>query len=179
MVDRQIEHYHSRGYEEFLTEVLPSIKCTLDKTLGDEEERFGIAILKAVQNAAMHARDGADKARLDIDLVTTDTDISVTVRADTEKVDVLEYRRKLGRMARDEKIGEMDWRDFVRSSCSRCYFTMLMAVECLYVDVTGKSITLCVARPYRLESISRKIKDMVPRFMLEKNGVILEGDLAN
>ena len=70
----------------------------------------------------------------------------------------------------------MDWMDFVRSSCSRCYFTMLMAVECLYVEVTGKSITLCAARPYRLESISRKIKDMVPRFMLEQNGVIIEGE---
>ena len=53
---------------------------------------------------------------------------------------------------------------------------MLMAVECLYVDVTGKSVTLCAPRPYKPRHISKKIKDIVPRFMLEQNGVIIEGE---
>lgn len=53
---------------------------------------------------------------------------------------------------------------------------MLMAVECLYVDVTGKNVTLCATRQYHPGDISRKIKDIVPRFMLEQNGVIPEGE---
>ena len=44
------------------------------------------------------------------------------------------------------------------------------------VDVTGKNVTLCAARPYHPGDISRKIKDIVPRFILEQNGVILEGE---
>ena len=77
----------------------------------------------------------------------------------------------------DKKLGEMEWADFVKGTQKcRGYFTMLMAVECLYVDVTGRSVTLCTARPYHPGDISKKIKDIVPRFMLEQNGVILEGE---
>ena len=95
----------------------------------------------------------------------------------TKNFDVLSYRQRLGRMASDKQLGEMEWADFVKGTQKcRGYFTMLMAVECLYVDVTGRSVTLCTARPYHPGDISKKIKDIVPRFMLEQNGVILEGE---
>ena len=177
MRDREIQHYHIQGYEAFFKEALPSIKSTLDKKLGDREGHFAMAIVEAVQNAAMYTRNSPEKAVMDIDVVATETDISVKVTADTKDFDVLAYRQKLGQMASDKLLGDMDWADLGKSHRqSRGYFTMLMAVECLYVDVTGKSVTLCTVRPYHPGDISRKIKDIVPRFLLEQDGVILEGE---
>ncbi len=176
MQDREIQHYHIQGYEAFFQEALPSIKITLDKKLGDKEGHFAMAVVEAAQNAAMYARKNPDEVVMDIDLVATDSDITVKITADTKTFDVLSYRQRLGRMASDKQLGEMEWVDFVKGTPKcRGYFTMLMAVECLYVDVTGKSVTLCAARPYHPGDISRKIKDIVPRFMLEQNGVIMEG----
>lgn len=177
MQDREIQHYHTKGYDAFFQEALPPIKATLDKTLGDREGHFAMAIVEAAQNAAMYARKSPEEVAMDIDLVTTESDITVKITADTKDFDVLSYRQRLGRMASDKQLGEMEWADFVKGTQKcRGYFTMLMAVECLYVDVTGRSITLCTARPYHPGDISKKIKDIVPRFMLEQNGVILEGE---
>ena len=177
MQDREIQHYHIQGYGAFFEKALPSIKATLDKKLGDREGHFAMAVVEAAQNAAMYARKSPEEAAMDIDLVATETDISVKVTADTEDFDVLAYRQKLGRMASDKSLGDMDWADLGKSHKQRLgYFTMLMAVECLYVDVKGKSVTLCAARPYHPGDISRKIKDIVPRFLLEQDGVIIEGE---
>lgn len=177
MQDREIQHYHIQGYEAFFQEALPLIKHTLDKKLGDKEGHFAMAIVEAAQNAAMYARKSPEEMAMDIDLVATETDITVKITADTKEFDVLAYREKLGRMASDTYLGEMEWADYIKGTQKSCgYFTMLMAVECLYVDVTGKSVTLCAARPYHPGGISRKIKDIVPRFMLEQDGVILEGE---
>ena len=177
MQDREIQHYHIQGYGTFFEEALPSIKSTLDKKLGDKEGHFAMAIVEAAQNAAMYAQKRPEEVAMDIDLVVTESDITVKITADTKNFDVLSYRQRLGRMASDKQLGEMEWADFVKGTQKcRGYFTMLMAVECLYVDVTGRSITLCTARPYHPGDISKKIKDIVPRFMLEQNGVILEGE---
>ncbi|TYZ20201.1 hypothetical protein [Selenomonas ruminis] len=177
MQDREIQHYHIQGYDAFFQEALPPIKSTLDKKLGDTEGHFAMAIVEAAQNAAMYARKSPEEMAMDIELVATETDITVKVTADTKDFDVLAYRENLGRMASDKYFGEMEWADYIKGTQkSRGYFTMLMAVECLYVDVTGKSVTLCAARPYHPRDISRKIKDIVPRFMLEQNGVIIDGE---
>ena len=56
MQDREIQHYHTKGYDAFFQEALPPIKATLDKTLGDREGHFAMAIVEAAQNAAMYAR---------------------------------------------------------------------------------------------------------------------------
>lgn len=177
MQDREIQHYHMRGYEAFFQEALPPIKATLDKALGDREGHFVMAIVEAAQNAAMYARKSPEEVAIDIDLVATESDITVKITADTQDFDVLAYRQRLGRMAEDKHQREKEWADIVKGTQkSRGYFTMLMAVECLYVDVTGKSVTLCAPRPYKPRHISKKIKDIVPRFMLEQNGVIIEGE---
>lgn len=177
MQDREIQHYHMTSYDAFFAEVLPPIRASLDKTLGDKDGHFAMAIVEAVQNAAMYSLKSPEEVEIDIDVVTTESDISVKVTADTKQFDVMSYRQRLGRMASDKYLGEMEWADLTKGvHKSRGYFTMLMAVECLYVDVTGKSVTLCAARPYNPEDISKKIKDIVPRFMLENNGVIIEGD---
>ena len=100
MRERQIEHYHMKGYEAFFTEAMPSIKTILDERLADKEGHFAMAIVEAVQNAAMYSKAGARNVQLDIDLVATETDIAVKVSADTKDFDVLAYRQSLGRMAR-------------------------------------------------------------------------------
>lgn len=124
-----------------------------------------------------YAQKSPEEVAMDIDIVATESDITVKVTADMKTFYVLSYRQRLGRMASNKQLAEMEWADFVKGTQKcRGYFTMLMAVECLYVDVTGKSVTLCAARPYHPGDISRKIKDIVPRFMLEQNGVILEGE---
>ena len=177
MQDREIQHYHIQGYGTFFEEALPSIKSTLDKKLGDKEGHFAMAIVEAAQNAAMYARKSPEEVAMDIDLVATESDITVKITADTQDFDVLAYRQWLGRMAEDKHQREKEWADIVKGTQkSLVYFTMLMAVECLYVDVTGKSVTLCASRPYKSIHISKKIKDIVPRFMLEQNGVIIEGE---
>ena len=99
MRERQIEHYHMKGYEAFFTEAMPSIKTILDERLADKEGHFAMAIVEAVQNAAMYSKAGARNVQLDIDLVATETDIAVKVSADTKDFDVLAYRQRLGRMA--------------------------------------------------------------------------------
>ena len=106
--DREIQHYHIQGYGTFFEEALPSIKSTLDKKLGDKEGHFAMAIVEAAQNAAMYAQKSPEEVAMDIDLVVTESDITVKITADTKNFDVLSYRQRLGRMASDKQLGEME-----------------------------------------------------------------------
>ena len=80
-----------RGYEAFFQEALPPIKASLDKALGDREGHFAMAIVEAAQNAAMYARKSPEEVAIDIDLVATESDITVKITADTKDFDVLSY----------------------------------------------------------------------------------------
>lgn len=44
-----------------------------------------------------------------IDIVATESDITVKITADTKTFDVLSYRQRLGRMASDKQLAEMEW----------------------------------------------------------------------
>ena len=95
MQDREIQHYHIQGYGAFFEEALPSIKSTLDKKLGDKEGHFAMAIVEAAQNVAMYAQKSPEEVVMDIDIVATESDITVKITADTKTFDVISVSVKV------------------------------------------------------------------------------------
>lgn len=64
----------------------------------------------------MYAQKSPEEVAMDIDIVATESDITVKITADTKTFDVLSYRQRLGRMASDKQLGEMEWADFVKGT---------------------------------------------------------------
>lgn len=95
MQDREIHHYHIQGYGAFFEEALPSIKSTLYKKLGDKEGHFAMAIVEAAQNVAMYAQKSPEEVVMDIDIVATESDITVKITADTKTFDVISVSVKV------------------------------------------------------------------------------------
>lgn len=65
--------------------------------------------MEAAQNVAMDAQKSPEEVAMDIDIVATESDITVKITADTKTFDVLSYRQRLSRMASDKQLAEMEW----------------------------------------------------------------------
>lgn len=161
------------GYDDYCEKVMPKLEDLLARTLQDSEGHYMIAINEAVCNAARYAVAGHDNVCIQLDMLINDGDIKTAVQADTLPFDVLQFRKEMAELAEDENIAEMEWGDYTgHSKSSRGYWYMLMACEYLYIDTTGKKVTLCAKRPFSPNHIAKKISDLVPRLYVEQNGVI-------
>lgn len=140
-----------------------------------ENDLFFIALTEAVNNAARYSVDGMEKARITISIRIMQGDVSVSVRSKTRPFDALEYQQKLNNLLSDKKVARMDWNDYtVHQLGGRGFWYILQAVDYLYVDANGQEVTLCAKTPMSPdEDITYRVGDLVPRFLVKQNGVIL------
>jgi len=172
-VHRDIRHYHIVGYDAYFEQVMPDLQKIIEDTLLDKDDNFLIAVNEAVCNAAKYANDGSALAPIDIDVVITSEDISVSVQSDTQPFNVEMFRNNMRKLAQDPAWRDREWCDYTGSTeRSRGYWLMLMSVSYLYIRSDGKEVTLCADIPFQKEHVTRKISDIVPRLLLMKNGVI-------
>lgn len=173
MTDPLIQTVDVVGYEDYYATAVPAIENILDKYMKDDEYNYLIGINEAVCNAARYAIAGYAHVKIHIRLFITEDDITTTISAETKPWDVELYRHNMQKLAANKILGEMEWGDYTAStSRSRGFWLMLMSCEYLYIDISGKKVSLCARRPFKQSHISKKIKDLIPRLYLEKNGVI-------
>lgn len=170
-MQRKTYRYDLIGYDSYFESAFPEIEGILAETLGDDEGHFLIAINEAVCNAAKYAVEGDEKAAIRIELLVTDDDVTAAVACLTKPFDAEGYRQDLRRLASKNK--KLTWSDYTGDSeRSRGFWLMLMAVDFLYIATDGNRISLNVSRPWKKETATKLIGDLVPRFFVEKNGVI-------
>lgn len=172
-VNRDIQHYHIIGYDAYFEQVLPELQKIVEEVLLDKDDNFLIAVNEAVCNAAKYANDGVNEAPIDIEIVITSEDVSVSVFSDTRPFNVEMFRDNMRKLANDPAWCDKEWCDYTGDTeRSRGYWLMLMSVSYLYIRADGKEVTLCADIPFKKEHVTRKISDIVPRLLLMKNGVI-------
>lgn len=168
-----IFRYEFIGYEAY-QEILPVLQEKLCNALQDDEYHFVLAVNEAVCNAARYAIKGPSEAEIKIKLQITESDVTVTVRSATVLFDVIRYRERLESLSNNPEISKMEWGDYTGDTDrSRGFWYMLAACDYLYMAEDGQQITLCARAPYDSKKFTTKISDLVPRFYIEKNGVIL------
>lgn len=64
----------------------------------------------------MYAQKSPEEVAMDIDIVATESDITVKITADMKTFYVLSYRQRLGRMASDKQLAKMELADFVKGT---------------------------------------------------------------
>lgn len=138
-------------------------------------DRFFMAVLEAVNNAAKYSVDSVTTAKITITMRIMQGDISVTIKSKTRPFDALAFQKKLQALLKDKKARDMDWGDYTKHQLGgRGYWYILEAVDYLYIDANGQSVTLCAKTPLdEDEELTAKVGALVPRFLVKKNGVIL------
>ncbi len=163
------------GAKEYDVNVFPLLDAIFMETLADPEGHYFIAVDEAVTNALHYGKQGADAEKVVVEVRLTESDITTVVLSDSRPFDVLLFRDKMRRIAENPQLAEMPWGEY--TSCtqrSRGYWLMLQACEYLYLDVSGKRVSLVQRIPCLSDYVSRdKIKHLVPRFFVEKGGVIV------
>lgn len=152
------------------------IERILNACFQGENDLFFIALTEAVNNAARYSVDGMEKAHITITIRIMQGDISVTVASKTRPFDAFDFQQKLNALLDDRKIARMDWNDYtVRQLGGRGFWYILQAVDYLYVDSEGQEVTLCAKTPMPTDGddVSVRVGDLVPRFLVKQNGVIL------
>lgn len=168
-----IFHYNFTGYEAY-QEVLPVLQEKICDVLQDDEYHFILAVNEAVCNAARYAVKGPSEAEIKIKLQITESDVTVTISSLTVPFDVVRYRENLLKLVENPDVSKMEWGDYTGDTDkSRGFWYMLTACDYLYMAEDGQQITLCARVPFNPNKFTTKIGDLVPRFYIEKNGVIL------
>lgn len=169
---RTIYSYDIVGYDDYFISVLPDLQEILSKAI-PVENYFIIAVNEAVCNAAKYSIYGHEEAKINIEIVVTPEDLTVTVKSKTKPFDAIKYRDDLRKLKENSSYQDMPWSEYTGLSAkSRGFWMMLMAVDYLYMDANGEKISLNVSLPYRSEEALRTIGELVPRFFVEKDGVI-------
>ena len=169
---RTIYSYDIVGYDDYFISVLPDLQEIISQAI-PVENYFIIAVNEAVCNAAKYSIYGHEEAKINIEIVVTPEDITVTVASKTKPFDAIKYRDDLKKLEKDSAYKDMPWSEYTGLSVrSRGFWMMLTAVDYLYVDANGDKISLNLSLPYKSEETLRTIGELVPRFFVEKDGVI-------
>lgn len=168
-----IFRYQFTGYEAY-QEVLPLLQDKICAAVQDDEYHFVLAVNEAVCNAARYSIQGPYAAEIKIKMRITDCDITVSVFSKTVPFDAIQYRDRLLKLTDNPQIAAMDWGDYTANTeKSRGFWYMLTACDYLYMAEDGQQITLCARTPCQSQNFTTKIGDLVPRFFVEKKGVIV------
>ncbi len=142
--------------------------------LNDDDYAYDMAINEAVLNAAQNSVDGMDAAKIHIEMRITDYDVITKVLCETKPFDMLAYRERLLSIAARPEYEGADWTDYAADTdVSRGLWYMLYGTEYLYMEHQAQSVRLCVRNPCVKGRTSRKMRDLLMRFFIEKGGVLL------
>ncbi len=103
-IARTIHTYEIVGYDAYFVDVLPDLTEILSE-LTDENSYFIIAINEAVCNAAKYSVYGYEEAKIKIELIITNEDVTATVISKTKPFNALEYRNKLLKLKENAVVG--------------------------------------------------------------------------
>ncbi len=166
-----IRKYDVIGFEGYL-DILSEIQDDL-VVLKDPNYYYECALNEAVCNAARYSVDGIQNAKITIDMRISGSDVETTVSSHTRVFDVIRYRNLMRQLANDPKYGELDWVEYTGlSEKSRGIWMMLTACDHLYYESHGQSVTLCARIPTEEARITKKIKSLLPKFLVLVNGVV-------
>lgn len=162
-----------KGYDAYFSEAQPELENILKLTVNDPDGHLQIAIMEAVFNAARYAKVGYELAEITITAKVFETDVKISIESDSREFDVEALRRKIKSIACDKHWTGKDFGEYTGHDPSgRGFWLMLMACEFLYLDYSGKKVTLCTSYPFDPQLISRNVNILASRLYLEKDGVI-------
>ena len=168
----QLKNFDFVGHSAYV-DGLPAVREYLS-FLKDENYCFEMALNEAVLNAAKYSVDGPQQAKISIRFRSTDYDLIAKVSSRTKEFDMFAYREKLRNIAARPEFSGSDWQEYVGDTeASRGLWFMLRGVEYLYMEHRGQSVRLCTRVPFRQDFVSDTMIDLLPRFFIEKDGVLL------
>lgn len=139
--------------------------------LDDSDYAYDMAISEAVLNAAQNSVDGLSAAKIHIDIRHTQYDIITKVSCKTKPFDMMAYREQLRGIASRPEYANADWTDYTgNADTSRGIWYMLLGTEYLYMDCYAQSICLCNRNPCIKGRETKKMRDLLMRFFVEKDG---------
>ncbi len=141
--------------------------------LHDDEYAYDMAINEAVLNAAQNSIDGVDDAKIHIEIQISDYDVITKVSCKTKPFNMMTYRDQLLAIAARSAYKNADWTDYtLDSDVSRGLWFMLYGTEYISMDCFAQSVQLHTRNPY-IKRTSRKMRDLLRRFFVEKDGILL------
>ena len=171
----QLDQFKFTGLQNFGPVQEKIFKIIYIAFQGQTNYEYQQAIEEAVQNAARYSVDGPYNANITIIIRRMAFDIAVSVYSETNSFDALAYRDRLQKLMLNPKYYDMDWGDYVAdSTASSGFWYMLTGCNYIYLDADGQSITL-VAKTEGVNlniEPTTKIGQLVPRFLIKKEGVI-------
>ncbi|MBQ8699403.1 MAG: hypothetical protein IJ521_10480 [Schwartzia sp.] len=168
----QFKTFEYLGHSAYV-DGLPALREFLS-FLRDEKYAFELALNEAVLNAAKYAVDGPKDANIRVEFRITDYDLVVKVSSRTKTCDMFAYREKLRNIAARPEFVGADWQEYVGDTeASQGFWYMLRGVEYLYMEHQGQSVRLCTRVPFRQDFVTEKMSDLLLRFYVEKDGVLL------
>lgn len=166
----EITTFEYVGYSDYIKNV-SKIRSYLS-FLNDDGFDYDMAINEAVCNAAQNSIIGVEKVNIRIDIRITNYDVVTKVSAKTKPFDMMSYRDRLWDIAR--RPAYIDWTDYTADTeASRGMWYMLSGTEYLYIDHQAQSVRLCARIPFNKEHTTKKMEDLLLRFFIEKDGVLL------
>lgn len=168
----QLKEFEFVGHSAYV-DGLPALREYLS-FLRDDHYAFEMALNEAVLNAAKYSVDGPKAAKISILFRSTDYDLVAKVSSQTKEFDMFAYREKLRQASERPEFSGSDWQEYVgETEASRGLWFMLRGVEYLYMEHRGQSVRLCSRVPFRQDFVTERMSDLLPRFFIEKDGVLL------
>ena len=168
----RIEKFEFVGHSVYV-DGLPALRDYL-AFLQDDNFAFEMALNEAVLNAAKYSLDGPEAAKIHIEFRITEYDLVAKVSSLTKPCDMFAYREKLRKIAAMPEFSGSGWQEFVGDTeASRGLWFMLRGVEYLYMEHRGQSVRLCTRVPFREDFVTERMSDLLLRFFIEKDGVLL------
>lgn len=169
------KHYLITDYDAYFEDVQPQIEELLREYLPDDsDEHFGIAIDEVVCNAVRYAAK-PEQLKITLTVMINCEDMVVSVASETEKWDVMSFKKRLEFLAANSEIQTKEWGEYVTDEKvgGRGFWLILMACEYVFVDIDTHKVTLVCRRPYTENQVTKEIQALIPRLLLEREGVVL------
>lgn len=172
----EVHQFKFTGYQNYC-EVEKDIEKLFRRAFERDNPSFTIAVNEAMCNAARYSIYGITTAPIEITVRLSGYDIAVTVKSITEVFDTQKYQAELQELAKDPAICNMEWGDYLADNdASRGIWYMLTAVDYLYFDTLGQSVTLATRTDGKSDMFNEpntKIGALVPKFLVNEGGVIV------
>lgn len=164
-MDYKYEFVGHRAYQNYDHDIKKRIK----KEIGYEDSDYYIAINEAVCNAVRYGINGVENTKVRVIVSIRNSFLKVKVESESKEFDVFAFRERLKNIP-DQT---MDWRKLFKNTLSgRGIWLMLSGTDHIVWVEKENAISLYLRKPYRLHE-TRRIEDLIPRFLIEREGAII------
>ncbi len=171
-----IHVFNFTGETEFYNEAWPKISSLINQYIADPEGHYIRAVKEAVFNGFCYSLAPSGQEEVTVKIYFSADDVTTTVIADTSYFEPETIRRNYVEIGRDPKLKNTSWPEYIKTlpvnKRSRGFWSMLMSCEYIYLNTSGKKISLVARYPFDKKQIVSEIGIITSRFLLEKNGVI-------